>query len=29
MPVDITKFAGNRALHYVTKTPSHPQTHEK
>jgi len=29
MPADITKFSGNRALHHVTKTPPHPQTHEK
>jgi len=29
MPVDITKFVGNRALHHVTKTHHHPQTHEK
>ena len=25
MPVDITKFVGNRALHHVTKTPITPK----
>ena len=29
MPADITKLAGNRALHHVTEIPTHPQTHEK
>ena len=29
MPTDIMKLADNRALHHVTKIPSHPQMHEK